>query len=119
MEKGLIINKSTKYLNDIKKLSDYQIDYINKLTNIVFTNLGSTLANHHELKQFSHGSWKVMSLDVPTNKRDCEFVITNIDNYYRGELRLIYEYTYTAKGELVINLTDCDKHKYKNKHYSN
>ena len=65
---------------DVKKLSDYQLTYIDKLTNIVFTNLNSTLANHHELKQFSHRNWKVMSLDVPTNKRDCEFVITNKRN---------------------------------------
>lgn len=118
METRLIINTSNKYLQDTKKLKDFQIKYINTITNIIFNNIHSSLANHHELKQFSHGNWKVMSIDVPDNPKNCQIILDNIAKYYRGELRLIYEYTYTTKGELVINLTDCDKHKYKNKHYS-
>lgn len=125
METGLIVNKSTKYLNDIRKLAKYQVDYIENILELIYkdplltTYKGPTKpGNLHELKQFSHGNWKVMSIDVVSSVDDVESALLGDIFYYRGRLRLIYEFTYTTKNELVINFTDCDTHKYKNKQYS-
>lgn len=123
MAKGLV-NKSNQFLQDYNKLTPLQrglVDwYIIKLVdNPILKYHNRDIGRNHELHQYTHGNWKVRSLDVPTDKVDCDLIKSYLRSNKRGEIRLVYEYTYTTNGELVINLTNCNKHKYKHHTYSN
>lgn len=87
------------------------------IENPILINGKTPIGRCHELSRYSHKGWTVMSLDVPNNEFDCKKIMNNKVHMTRG-IRLIYEYIYTTKGELIINLTNCSNHNYKITHYS-
>lgn len=96
MAEGLIINKMTKYLRDIKKLKDFQLDFINKISDLICKDpllsnypIDSKPGRLHELKQFSHGNWRVISIDVPERASQCDDSLNGTYPYYKGRLKFL------------------------------
>lgn len=120
-----ILNKLNYFNNDYRRLKDFQKSLVNKLIELIkidpeFKKFSNNLkpCHLHELRGYSHGNWKVMSLDVPEHNDECNVALLGYQDYARGEIRLVYEYTYTTNKDLVITLCNCSKHNYKTMHYS-